>query len=52
MSAGSEMMNLKCDQLEILLSVHTSPNEDFEYGNPHSNALLQFFYQIAVLQSV
>ena len=30
---------------------YTSPNENFEYGYPHSNALLQFL-QIVVLQAV
>ena len=34
---------------------YTSPNEHFEYGYPHSNALLGFFTiksQIRVLQAV
>ena len=33
---------VKCD-FRTYIRRYTSPNENFEYGYPHSNALLQFF---------
>ena len=32
---------MKCDS-QAYIRRYTSPNENFEYGYPHSNALLQF----------
>ena len=34
-----------------MISERTSTNENFEYGDPHSNALLQTLSQIGVLQA-
>ena len=32
--------------IRTYIGQHTSPNENFEYGHPHSNALLQFCLEL------
>ena len=36
---------IKCD-FQKYIRQDTSPNENFEYGYPHSNALLQFHLKL------